>query len=203
MSYLIPNGTSIGMASAIWASAWDFQQCGILTCVDSDEPLQPPVKLRNSKWCSVSSLTVIEYSSDYQRLWSDCAYAQADLRLCWSHIPQCCKSHATAHIVFLFNSRKVLVEPLIVNDRMLISVLVKLNWPCREKIWLFPAKNNPRWTSAVPEEMCGKQIRRTDELVHIWGSCKISIAWRSCADPEGGGAGGPDPPEKLQKCRVS
>ena len=26
----------------ILASAWDFQQCGILTCVDSDEPVQPP-----------------------------------------------------------------------------------------------------------------------------------------------------------------
>ena len=39
------------------ASAWDFQQFCVLTCVDSDEPLQPPFKLRNSKWCSVSSLT--------------------------------------------------------------------------------------------------------------------------------------------------
>ena len=35
-----------------------------LTCVDSDEPLQPPFKLRNSKGCSVSSLTVIGYSRD-------------------------------------------------------------------------------------------------------------------------------------------
>ena len=35
-----------------------------LTCVDSDESLQPPFKLRNSKWCSVSSLTIIEYASD-------------------------------------------------------------------------------------------------------------------------------------------
>ena len=68
----------------IWASARGFQQCGILTCVDSDEPGQPPLKFRNSKWCSVSSLTIIEYSSDLQRLWSDCAY----------HIPQCWKSHA-------------------------------------------------------------------------------------------------------------
>ena len=42
----------------------DFQQCGILTSVDSEEPLQPPLKLRNSKRCSVSSLTAIEYSSD-------------------------------------------------------------------------------------------------------------------------------------------
>ena len=27
----------------------DFQQCGILTSVDSDEPGEPLVKLRNSK----------------------------------------------------------------------------------------------------------------------------------------------------------
>ena len=42
----------------------DFQQCGILTSVDSDEPVQPPFKLRNSKWCPVGSLTINEYSSD-------------------------------------------------------------------------------------------------------------------------------------------
>ena len=35
-----------------------------LTSVDSDEPVQPPVKLRNSKRCSVSSVLLIEYSSD-------------------------------------------------------------------------------------------------------------------------------------------
>ena len=29
-------------------STCDFQQCGILTSVDSDESLQPPFKLRNS-----------------------------------------------------------------------------------------------------------------------------------------------------------
>ena len=49
----------------IWAVTWDFQQCGILTSVDSDEPKQTPFKLINLKWCSVSSLTVIEYLSDY------------------------------------------------------------------------------------------------------------------------------------------
>ena len=27
----------------------DFQQCGILTCIDSDKPAQPPFKLRDSK----------------------------------------------------------------------------------------------------------------------------------------------------------
>ena len=46
----------------------DFQQCGILTSIDSDAPVQLPFKLRNSKRCSVSSLTLMEYSSDKQRL---------------------------------------------------------------------------------------------------------------------------------------
>ena len=59
-----------------WAASRDLQQCGILTWIDSDEPVQPPFKLRNSKWCSVSSITVIGYSSDKKRLWSDCAYAR-------------------------------------------------------------------------------------------------------------------------------
>ena len=44
----------------IWAVTCDFQQCGILTSADSDEPVHPPFKLRNSKWCSVSGLRVIE-----------------------------------------------------------------------------------------------------------------------------------------------
>ena len=77
----------------------DFQQCGILPSEDSDGSVQILFKLRNSKWCSVSSLTLIEYSSDKQRLWSDCTYAQADLRLCWSHIPHCWKSHVAAQIM--------------------------------------------------------------------------------------------------------
>ena len=48
----------------IGAATCDFQQCGILASVDSDEPVQPPLKLRNYKCRSVSSLTVIEYSSN-------------------------------------------------------------------------------------------------------------------------------------------
>ena len=74
-----------------WAVACDFQQCGLLTFVDSDEPVHPPFKLRNFEWGSVSSLTVIEYWRDQQRLWSVCAYVQAGLSLCWSHIPNCWK----------------------------------------------------------------------------------------------------------------
>ena len=76
----------------------DFQQCSFLISIDSAEPLLPNFKLRNSKLCSVSSLTLIEYSSDKQWLLSDCAYAQADLRLCWSHIPHSWKSHGMAQL---------------------------------------------------------------------------------------------------------
>ena len=82
---------------SIWAVTCDFKQCGILTSVDG--PVQPHFKFRNSKWYSASSLALVEYSSDEQSLWSDCAYAQADLRLCPSHIPHCWKSHVTAHIM--------------------------------------------------------------------------------------------------------
>ena len=50
----------------ILAVTCDFQECGVLTSVESDKPVHPPVKLKNSKFCSVSSLTVIEYSSGLQ-----------------------------------------------------------------------------------------------------------------------------------------
>ena len=32
-----------------FAATRDFQQCGILTCVDLDQPVQPPLKLSNHK----------------------------------------------------------------------------------------------------------------------------------------------------------
>ena len=40
------------------ATPRDFPQCGVLTCVDSDQPVQPHFKRRNSKCCSVRSFTV-------------------------------------------------------------------------------------------------------------------------------------------------
>ena len=43
------------LAKCIWGLTWDFKKSGILKSVDSDEPVQPPFKGRNSKWCSVSS----------------------------------------------------------------------------------------------------------------------------------------------------
>ena len=76
----------------IWAvtwfpTMWYFNKCRLI------RPAQPPFKVRNSKWCWVSSSTIIEYSSDKQRLWSDCAYAQADQSLYLLHIPHCYMTH--------------------------------------------------------------------------------------------------------------
>ena len=66
IQYMLPyhNWANKFIATIVRAATYDFQQCGILTCVDSDEPVQPHIKLRNSKWCSVSSLTYSGYSSD-------------------------------------------------------------------------------------------------------------------------------------------
>ena len=63
----------------IWAVTCGFQQFDILTSVDSEEPLQPPFKLRNSKWCSVSS-----YNN--HRILKRLAKALIRLRICsgWS-----------------------------------------------------------------------------------------------------------------------
>ena len=46
------------LSETILAATCDFQQCGILTSVDSDEPVQPSFKLKNSKWCLIS---ILEY----------------------------------------------------------------------------------------------------------------------------------------------
>ena len=40
---------SVNSMPGIWAVICDFQQCGVLTSVDSDHPSQPPFKLKNSK----------------------------------------------------------------------------------------------------------------------------------------------------------
>ena len=55
---------------------------------------------------------------------SDCAYAQADLNLCWSHIPLCRKSHVAAH--FHFSSSESLVESLIYSWRVMVQFVFTL-----------------------------------------------------------------------------
>ena len=52
---------SIFLSIIYLAVACDFQQCGILTCVNADEPVQPPFKLsQNAVWA------VAKYSKNIQ-----------------------------------------------------------------------------------------------------------------------------------------
>ena len=44
------GSAEFAVRQANWAVSGDYQQCGILTSVDSGEPLQPNFKLRNFKW---------------------------------------------------------------------------------------------------------------------------------------------------------
>ena len=60
--YIVPLPYTYNTVYGKWAATCDFQQCGIWTSVD--ESVQPTLKLRNSKLCSVSSFTIIEYSSN-------------------------------------------------------------------------------------------------------------------------------------------
>ena len=55
-AYILVNPSIL---THIWAMTRDFKQSGILAGVDSDEHVQHPIKLSNSKWYSASSLTVI------------------------------------------------------------------------------------------------------------------------------------------------
>ena len=63
--FLIINQThETEKEGTIRAVTRDIQPCVFFTSVDSNESVQPPFKLRNSKCCSVSSFSLIEYSSD-------------------------------------------------------------------------------------------------------------------------------------------
>ena len=144
-----------------------FQTMWHIDMCESDENVQPPFKLRNSKWCSVSNTIFIEYSSDKQRLWSDCAYAQAGLSLCWSHIPHCWKFHVVAQIF----------KDVVVICRMCDTILILRNlnyvspWKGREtycfslasvclyarlSVWLSVTKLCPLYNSKTVRDISTK-----------------------------------------------
>ena len=66
---------------------------------DSDQPGHPPSLIRVFAIC-VKKAWVLSYPlSTLQRLWSDCADAQADLILCWVHLPFCWFCRVLAHMI--------------------------------------------------------------------------------------------------------
>ena len=92
-----------------------------MACVpskDSDQPGHPPSLIRVFA-VRMKKPWVLSYPlSAQQRFWSDWADAQADLSLCWVHIPFCWFCHEAAHLIFCYSSdtaiwgRKVMCMPL-------------------------------------------------------------------------------------------
>ena len=173
----------------IWAATCDFQQCGILTSVDSDKPVQPPVMHRNSKWCSVSSLTVIEYSSDKQMLWSVWMHAQVDQSLCWSQIPQFWKSHVTAHMEFNHSKCQVM---RVTSSRAVYTVCTGARG-CQQRqvLWDGYLKQTQLESSSGQNHRQGKQVTQIYELsplkqrngLSIPGSFPTGVHFNSVGPP--------------------
>ena len=64
----------------------------ITSCVtntDSDQPVHPLGTTKALVYPSLDSLDAVEGTCDQPSLWSDCADAQADLSIRWSHKSYC------------------------------------------------------------------------------------------------------------------
>ena len=72
---------------SIWAASWQNQQNDCAPSKDSDQPGHPPSLIRVFAVHSVGSLGPKVSSCGLRRLWSDWADAQAEMSLCWAHMP--------------------------------------------------------------------------------------------------------------------
>ena len=77
-----------------------------VTRKDSDQPVYPPSIARVLVYASLDSLKAAEGTCDRRKLWSDCAYAQADLSLRRSHVSYCRFWHTLVHIFSWRNNKK-------------------------------------------------------------------------------------------------
>ena len=91
------------------------------TCVrskDSDQPVHPPNMPKVLVYSSLDSPGAVEGTCDQRRLWSDCADAQADLSLRWSHVfLRICRALAQIPIIRKrFNALSLSLTPLHLVD---------------------------------------------------------------------------------------
>ena len=70
------------------------------TSNDSDQPVHPPSMTRVFVYPVLDSLEAVEGICDQRRLWSDCADAQDDQSLHWSHKSCCRFCRAMAKMIF-------------------------------------------------------------------------------------------------------
>ena len=81
-----------------WAALWQNQHCGCAPSEDADQPGHPPSLIRVFALHPLGSWGPKVCSCGQRRLWSDWANTQADLSLCWAHMPFRWFCHATAHL---------------------------------------------------------------------------------------------------------
>ena len=72
-----------------------------MTNKDSDQHVHTPCMTRVLVYPSWGSPEAVEGTYEQRRLWSDCADAQADLSLRWSHKSYCRFCHALARFILL------------------------------------------------------------------------------------------------------
>ena len=166
MVSFLPNSGVVMFSKEIWATTCDFQRCGILTSVDSDEAMQPPFKLRNSKWSSESSLTVIEYSSDKQWLWSDCVcagwseallVAQTKLLEIKCHGSLCLRRPPDKGVFFSFHNFQQKYMSWVLKGTLSMIRLFLAPWICSDR-WI------RKWSWTYAQNYC-----LSGPMIHSWG----------------------------------
>ena len=148
-----------------WAAACDFQPYGISTSVESEEPVQPPFKLRNSKWCSVSSLTVKEYLSDYSK------GSDQTERMIWGF------AGCTYHIVGNLISQLIYV--LARNKKMnyaLLSVGLNFFINLRAFVWIYEPVHEISNNVVCATSKASDQPAQSRSLIRAFAS-RLNILW--------------------------
>ena len=100
---------------------------------DSDQPGFLPILIRVFAVCMKKAWVLRYPLSTQQRLWLDWADAQADLSLCWVHMPFCWFCQTLAHLCI----RNVLfVIPVsIASDMAIIVVVIMYNFCTLNNFW--------------------------------------------------------------------
>ena len=139
-----------------WAAAWDFQKFDILTSVDSHEPVQPPFKLRNLKWGSVSSLTVRIFKRPEKALISLCVCAGLSEPLVVAHTKlleiSCHDSNVYENINLSFFENKKS------SDSVLEFLIARLQWN-RILVRAFSGPKIVKWIHIAVYLKCLDEIR--------------------------------------------
>ena len=131
-----------GKYNYIWAASWQTNKMACAPSEDSDQPGHPPSLIRVFA-VRLKKARLLSYTWSAQRkLWSDWAGAQADLSLCWEHMPFCWFCHDAAHIIILTWLQQYANSKVCQNWEWLMEV------NCRAGVWISAAHSDQSSLSA-------------------------------------------------------